>query len=233
MRGCCCIPAGCEIFDERAARRDLRRYRQKGLDPTAGRIVEFLRERELEGASVLEVGGGIGALQLELLRAGAARVTNVELSPAYEQVASELLEDGGFAGRAVRLVHDFADGAAEVEAADAVVLHRVVCCYPDGEALVRGAAEKAGRLVVLSLPRDVWWTRLVISLQNAWHRLRGRRFRVFVHPPGALLAVARSRGFEPVLDQRGPIWQLVALEAIERTPASRDDRVGTAKEQSS
>ena len=233
MTRCCCIPAGCEIFDERTARRDLSRYRRKGLDPTARRIVEFLRERELEVASVLDVGGGIGAIQLELLRAGAARVTNVELSPAYEKVARELLEDGGYAGRAVRLVHDFADGAAEVEAADAVVLHRVVCCYPDGEALLRSAADSAHRFLLLSLPRDVWWTRLVISLQNAWHRLRGRRFRVFVHAPKALLAVARSRGFEPVLDQRGPIWQLVALEAIERTPASRDDRVGTAKEQSS
>jgi len=212
MPRCCCIPAGCEIFDERAARRDLSRYRRRGLDPTARRIVEFLRERDLE--TVLEVGGGIGAIQLELLRAGAARVTNVELSPAYEKVASELLEDGGYAGRAVRLVHDFADGAAE-EAADAVVLHRVVCCYPDGEALVSASAERARRLVVLSLPRDVWWTRLVISLQNAWHRLRGRRFRVFVHAPSALLAVARSRGFEPVLDQRGPIWQLVALESAQ------------------
>jgi hypothetical protein len=91
------------------------------------------------------------------------RVTNVELSPAYEKVASELLDDGGYAGRAVRLVHDFANGAAEVEAGAAVVLHRVVCCYPDGEALVSASAERAGRLVVLSLPRDVWWTRLVIS----------------------------------------------------------------------
>ena len=41
--------------------------------------------------TVLEVGGGVGAIQLELLRAGAAGTTNVELSAAYEPYAAELL----------------------------------------------------------------------------------------------------------------------------------------------
>ena len=37
--------------------------------------------------------------------------------------------------------------------ADAVVMHRVVCCYPDYEALVGAASERAQRYLVMSFPR--------------------------------------------------------------------------------
>ena len=33
-------------------------------------------------------------------------------------------------------------------------MHRVVCCYPDGEALVAAAAWRAGRLLIFSFPRS-------------------------------------------------------------------------------
>src|SRR3954449_6193088 len=81
----CCSARGCdEFFDERAARRDARSYSRKGLEGSARRIVELVQRRGVEGKTVLEVGGGIGAIQLELLRAGADRTVNVELSPAYD-----------------------------------------------------------------------------------------------------------------------------------------------------
>ena len=213
MAGCCGV-AGCDIFDEGAARRDLRSYRRKGLDRVARRIVAVLAERGLGGQQVLEVGGGIGALQLELLRAGASRVTNVELSPAYEAAAGELLREAGVAERGAYVVADFALEAAGLGPADAVVLHRVVCCYPDGEALVRAAAGTATRFVAMSLPPSAWWIRLAVAVQNVWHRLRSRSYRTYVHSPAALVAVARSRGFEPVLDHRGPVWRLLVLEAV-------------------
>ena len=44
-----------------------------------------LRAGDVHGVSVLDVGGGIGAIELELLAAGAERATNVELSGEYEQ----------------------------------------------------------------------------------------------------------------------------------------------------
>jgi hypothetical protein len=47
-------------------------------------MVDFLEQRGIAGASVLEVGGGVGEIHLELLRRGATRAVNLELSPAYE-----------------------------------------------------------------------------------------------------------------------------------------------------
>src|SRR5438034_9158591 len=88
----CCTPSGYrKIFGARTARRDVRRYRRRGLDAAARKIVGFLAGRGVAGDAVLEVGGGVGAIQLELLKAGAAKATNVELSPAYEPYAAELL----------------------------------------------------------------------------------------------------------------------------------------------
>src|SRR5256885_2718497 len=128
----CCSPKGYRwVFSEKSARAEAKRYRRKGLDSTSRRIVDFLRTQGLEGRTVLEIGGGIGAIQLELLRAGAARAVSVELTPTYEDVAMDLAAEAGRENRLQRKVMDFAQSAAEVEAADVVILNRVICCYAD------------------------------------------------------------------------------------------------------
>jgi len=74
----CCSPKGYRwIFSERNAAADAKRYRRKGLDATSRRIVDFLKEQGVEGRTVLEVGGGVGAIQIELLKAGAARAVGI------------------------------------------------------------------------------------------------------------------------------------------------------------
>ena len=115
-------------------------------------MVEFLRQRGIEGATVLEIGGGIGEIELELLKAGAARAQNLELSRAYEQQARELAEEAGLAERVEWRIHDIAADPEGVEPADIVVLHRVVCCYPDYERLLGAAAGRARRALVFSHP---------------------------------------------------------------------------------
>ena len=103
----CCPPKGyTRLFSKRAARRDAKRYDEKGLDDTAAEMVGFLREHGVEGASVLEIGGGVGAIQLELLEAGAAQATNLELSPEYEETAEELVRERGLEGRVERRLGD-------------------------------------------------------------------------------------------------------------------------------
>ena len=62
-------------------------------------MVSFLGGMGLEGATVLEIGGGVGEIQIELLKSGAARAVNLELSPAYEAEATELLRTSGLRAR--------------------------------------------------------------------------------------------------------------------------------------
>jgi len=209
----CCSARGCdEFFTERVARRDATRYRRSGIDAKARRVRDFVRANGIEGSTVLEVGGGVGAIQLELLRAGAARAENVELSRAYETYAVELVQEAGLEGRVERHLLDFASQGDEIQAADVVVLHKVVCCYPDYEALVGAAAVHAKRQLLLTFPRESWWMKLGITAANLIERARRKTFRVYVHSPAAMIAVARSHGLEPTARHRGRLWEFCGLE---------------------
>ena len=69
-------------------------------------MVEFLESRGIEGATVLEIGGGVGEIQIELLKRGATGVVNLELSPAYDQEAKRLLREAGVEHKAERRLQD-------------------------------------------------------------------------------------------------------------------------------
>jgi magnesium-protoporphyrin O-methyltransferase len=209
----CCDPRGCDgFFGRRFARRVADRYRKRGLDKTAGRMVAFLEAKGIADASVLEVGGGVGEIEIELLKRGARRTTNLELSPAYDAEAARLLAEAGLDGRSERRLHDIAVDPGGVEPADVVVMHRVVCCYPDYERLLGAAASRARRLLVFSYPRRNAASRAFVALQNAGFRIARKQFRTFVHPPAEMLAVLEAAGLAPAFLHRGLAWQIAGLE---------------------
>lgn len=208
----CCSPKGYRwIFSERSARAEAKRYRRKGLDATSRRIVDFLKRQGVEGRSVLEVGGGIGAIQIELLKAGASRAVSVELTPTYEQVASELVRDAGLADRVERKVLDFAQAAAQVDSADLVIMNRVICCYPDMPRLTGAAADHTRQVLVMSFPKRTWWTVIGLGISNFFLWATRREFHIFVHPPSQIIATSEQHGLKPELNQRGVLWTVAAL----------------------
>lgn len=161
---------------------------------------------------MLEIGGGIGALGIELLEAGAEHVVNVELSPGYETVARGLLAERGLVGRVDRLLGDVVSAPGLALEADVVVLHRVVCCYPDAAALIGAAADRAKRELVLSFPRDAWWNRLGFRMLDLALGVWSHGFRTFVRPSEEVLRSALERGLSTALDEQGVIWRVAALE---------------------
>lgn len=201
-----------KVFGPRTARKDARRYRRRGPKPTQASVIELVRERGVQGAEVLEIGGGIGAIQIELLRAGAARTTNVELSPGYEQEAAALLREGGFEGRAERLLGDLVTEPGLAPPADAVVLERVLCCYPDLPGLLGAAASLARRSVVATYPRSNPVSRAFARAANLALRLFGGGFRVFVHDPAEIERVAASHGLQRTALRRGRVWEVAAFD---------------------
>lgn len=208
----CCDPEDCQaVFSRRFARRTAKRYRRGGLSPAATRIVQFVTDHGVQGASVLEVGGGVGAIQVELLRRGASHVTNLELSTQYEDEAAQLLADTGLAGQVERRFLDIAREPDRVESADVVILHRVVCCYPDYQRLLSAAAQRATRALVFSHPPDNPATRAVTWSENVARRLRGNTFRTYVHPPEAMTAAAEAAGLTATYQHHSWDWDVVGL----------------------
>jgi 2-polyprenyl-3-methyl-5-hydroxy-6-metoxy-1,4-benzoquinol methylase len=199
------------MFGARFSRHVARRYRGRGLDKTAKRIVAYLVDRGVSGASVLEIGGGVGEIQLELLRRGASRTTNLELVDSYDVDAAELASEAGMSQRMTRLKVDLAVAPDAVAAHDVVILHRVVCCYPDYERLLTAAADHASRFLIFSHPPANWPARMLFRIPNAGFRLRGLSFRTYAHPPEAMEAVARRRGLRIDIRYRGPIWRIVTF----------------------
>jgi len=182
----------------------------------SSRLVRLLRERSLEGCSLLEVGGGVGAIQIELLKAGISRAVSIELTPTYEAAAAALLREAGFDDLVDRRVLDFALAGSNVPPADIVVLNRVICCYPDMPTLAGAAADHARRILVMSFPKERWWTRFAFGIGNLALRIGRREFQMFLHPPERVLEVARQHGLITAAIDVGHFWQVVTLE---RAPA--------------
>jgi magnesium-protoporphyrin O-methyltransferase len=213
----CCRAAGCEeIFKPASARRNLRRrnlrrYLKKGLGAIERSMVSSVGSRDLDGVRVLEIGGGIGAVQAELLAKGASTGEIVELVQAYEPYARELATAKGFQSRSVFRVADLLADPKAVAPAGVVVLNRVVCCSPDGIRLAGIGARLAERMLMLSFPRDRRLTRLFVKTINGTMQLLGRSFRTYLHPRASLVDAAQDAGL--VLAQTGKnlVWEFTTF----------------------
>lgn len=176
-------------------------------------MVAFLVARGVEGATVLEIGGGVGAIQLELLRRGAARATNLELVDSYDADAASLAADAGLADRVTRHRLDLVDCPDAVAAHDIVVLHRVVCCYPDYRRLLTVAADHATGMLVFSHPPRNLLTRFLCAGENLLFRARRLAFRTYVHDPAAMTSAAQGGQLRETYRHRGVRWHVVGLAA--------------------
>jgi magnesium-protoporphyrin O-methyltransferase len=215
----CCTAAGYEsVFGPGQVERDVRRFRRKGLIATAAWLRDALARDGVDERSVLEIGGGIGAIQIELLEAGAARAENVEMVSSYESAAGELVAEHGLEGRVGRSLGDVVSDPSVATLADIVVMHRVICCYPDATGLIGAACDHARERIAITIPRESWWVRLGFGAMNTWLRVRRVAFRAYVHPVGPMLEAAGARGFHPADRTSGPLWQSVILR---RTPMSQ------------
>ena len=64
----CCQCKGIEnIFDKKAAKRELKRYQKKGPSKTTRMLLEAINEKGVLGLDFLDIGGGIGAIQYGLI----------------------------------------------------------------------------------------------------------------------------------------------------------------------
>jgi 2-polyprenyl-3-methyl-5-hydroxy-6-metoxy-1,4-benzoquinol methylase len=210
MAGCCSPTEYRRLFNRKYAARDARRYRRRGLTGTSRDLVELAGD--VRGASILDIGGGLGAIDLELLALGAECATNIELSEGYEDEAERLLTERGFAHRVERRVGDFVTEADAIERHDVVVMHRVVCCYPDVDSLVGIAAAHTASRMLLTYPQERSWMRLGLHMINLWLRLSRCGFRTYAHPVSRIVAAASAEGLRLERRERhGLLWESAAF----------------------
>ena len=182
-------------------------------------LLELLEPYRFVGVSLLDIGGGVGIIDQELLRAGAGHAVLVDGSTAYLEVAREEARRAGLLDRIEFVEGDFVRRAATVDAADIVTLDRVVCCYPDVESLVGLSAERARSAYGLVMPRDRLMVRLSIALENLWFRLSRRPYRAYVHPTARVDAILAERGLHATGERRTQFWRAVVYDRVDTARA--------------
>ena len=198
-----------KLFNQRQASKDLNGYRKRGPSKTTQMLVDAIKAEGVEGRTVLDIGGGVGVIQHELLKAGASSCVAVEASTAYIQAAREEAERQGHTDRVVHRHGDFADIAEEIEAADIVTLDRVICCYHDVEKLVGLSSQRASKLFCLVYPRAHWGSGLVVRLFNAGLWLMRNKFRAYIHSSSVVDALVKANGLKQHYYGKTFIWQVV------------------------
>ena len=198
-----------KIFDQGTAERDLKAYRAHGPGTTTRLLIAALKAAGIADLTLLDIGGGVGAIQHELLNDGARSAIAIDASSAYLHAAKQEAERQGHADRIDYQQGDFVALAPQLPQADIVTLEKVICCYPDMRALVGLSSARAGKLYGVVFPRDTWWMRLGGLVVNLFPRLQRNAFRFFVHPTEAIEAVVRANGLERCSYRKTLFWQVI------------------------
>ncbi len=197
-----------DLFNDKSVRRELRTYRRKGPEKTTRMLIAALQREGVQGASLLDIGGGLGALQHGLLASGAVQAVDVDASQSYITAAREEAARRGLQDR-IRFLHgNFVDEAPGIDTADIVTLDRVICCYDDMHRLVDTSAEHARRFYGLVFPMDAWWSHLAMRLLNFFMRLQRTSYRGFIHPTADVEALIASHGLNRRYYARSGFWQV-------------------------
>jgi 2-polyprenyl-3-methyl-5-hydroxy-6-metoxy-1,4-benzoquinol methylase len=209
---CNCCQITDNAFTEAEAKSELRSYRKGGARNQTKLILDAIRSLQLKNVSLLDIGGGIGAIHHELLNDVAREATHVDASSAYLREAKAEAARRGHSEQ-VRFIHaDFTDIADQLPEADVVTLDRVVCCYPDFRRLLKAAAEHSQRTLALTYPRETWYMRVGLKVANFFQRLRRDPFRVFLHPVAEMDALLVGQGLERVSLRRLFVWEMALYQ---------------------
>lgn len=206
---CCnhCQDAG-KFFNEKTAKKDLRRYQKKGANKSTRLLLDEIKKNDLRGKSLLDIGGGIGAISYELIKHGIETSVHVDASPAYLNIFRSEIERRELYDRITPRYGDFTELSGEIEAADVVTLDRVICCYPDMGKLIDHSTAKVKLYYGVVYPREWWFVRMFMYLGNLYFKLRGIDFRTYLHLPSEIDTRIRANGFRKRSQMRTFIWEV-------------------------
>ena len=195
-------------FDIDNANKDLKRYLKKGPRKMTRLLVHALKEENLENLSLLDIGGGIGPIPLELLPSGLNKITDVDASQGYITVAKSEMEKHNHQN--VAYLHgDFVDISKQVENHDIVTLDKVICCYPHVDNLLKTSLSKANTYYGLVYPQANILSRVAVYFLNVKLKLKKNPFRTFIHDPKFVHHTFIKAGFEKIYSGKTLLsWQI-------------------------
>ncbi|MHA2105279.1 MAG: class I SAM-dependent methyltransferase [Candidatus Hodarchaeales archaeon] len=178
-------------------------YEEKGIPKTADIQINSIADANL--VSAIDVGSGPGVIMMEMLNRGVHFVKGVDLSPkmieiTQEQISLKKLEDR------TEIVHgSFLD--IEPVNIEAVSLHRVLCCHPDREAMLRKSLNHNPELITLTSLRDWNLFRFLLRTLKGFRKLFRRKFFLpFIPRFNEIDKQLKKEGFQLVNSYKSLFW---------------------------
>jgi magnesium-protoporphyrin O-methyltransferase len=196
-------------FDKDRETNRVKEYHSKGISKETRILVDALRSIGVDGYSLLDIGCGYGGIGIELLKSGVVKVENSEASLSYLEAAKIETEKNNFSDKTSFAYGNFVEIADKISAADIVTLDKVICCYDELEPLIKLSCKKTLKSYGLIYPRDSWWGKAAIGLENLIRKIKGNTFRVFVYPSKTVDDLVKDCGMKRIFHKELMVWQIV------------------------
>ncbi len=218
---CCCVDATGLFFDKQA-RRTEKYFRKKGLRKEQKFLVDGIRQCGFKNATILEIGCGVGALHLSLLKSGATKATGIDMSENMVAAARKLSVEMDLAQRVQYVRGDFVAMHEGAPVSDITILDKVICCYENVQELIVHSTSKARRLYAVSYPRQHWVAKSIFRFTMAVAKLFRWKFHPYYHEPALIQSLIVSRGFEPKYERHAFMW---VIQVFQRRNGNGEERV--------
>ncbi len=184
-----------QLFDSKTAKKQYKKYLKKGPSKITKKLIGQL-EKNNTGVSLLDVGGGIGAIQWWFLNQGGKQTFGVDASTGYTDLAQGHAKKNNLNEITHFIIGDFTTKAKELPKVDHVTLDKVICCYPDYESIINQACTKTLNTVSLSYPMDGSIANIFRSMGVLFMKLTGNPFKPYIHNVSSVRKLFIENGFK-------------------------------------
>ncbi len=186
------------FFNKKTAAKEFRNYQKKGPSRVTAKIIQQLEGQDVEGKSMVDVGGGIGALQWWFLQQGGKQTTDIDASSGYLKQAEDFAKENGWQDRTHFFMGDCTDIYDQIASPDYITLDKVVCCYPNYKEILESTCKKSTGHVSLSYPMDGVIAHAIRNLGALFFMILRNPFRPYVHPVKEIRDVFARNGYQRI-----------------------------------
>ena len=184
-----------KLFDKKTAKKQYKSYLKNGPSRVTKKLIGQL-EKTNTGSSLLDVGGGIGAIQWWFLNHGGKQTYGIDASSGYTELVMEHAEKNNLKESAHFILGDFISKSKELPQVNHITLDKVICCYPNFETILNLACTTSLNTVSLSYPMDGFISDIFRSFGVLYMKMTGNPFKPYVHRVASVRALFIENGFE-------------------------------------
>ncbi|MFH6604503.1 class I SAM-dependent methyltransferase [Maribacter algicola] len=203
------------FFDRKTAEKQYRHYLKNGPSRVTAKIIQQLTRQTIEGKSLLDVGGGIGALQWWFLQRGGSKTISIDASSGYLRQAEEHAAKNGWETKTHFILGDYTEVYSQVDRPDYITLDKVVCCYPEFKEILEISCQQARTYVALSYPIDGMISRIISWFGTLFIRFKNNSFRPYVHSVNQIRQVFEQQGYKRVSHALAFPWHIEIYRRVE------------------